>query len=228
MSAFDGASAQIRGLSLENIASLARDRLGDASVIPLWFGEGDAPTPPFIAEAMQRAIAAGQVFYTHQNGVPELRETLSSYLSGLGARPIEPERITVTASGMNAIMLALQLTCEAGDNIVVVDPVWPNTAGMAGLLGVEVRRARMDHGQGGWTIDPENLARAIDARTRLVFFASPGNPTGAMIPIETQGEVLRLCRARGVWLLADEVYNRLAFGVHAAPTILDLASRKTV
>jgi len=223
MTALDGARAQIRELSLENIASLAGGRLGDASVIPLWFGEGDVRTPPFIAEATQRAIAAGHVFYTHQNGVPELRQTLANYLTGLGARPIGPERITVTASGMNAIMLALQLTCEAGDNIVVVDPVWPNTAGMAGLLGVEVRRARMDHGQGGWTIDPENLARAIDARTRLVFFASPGNPTGAMIPIETQAELLKLCRAHGVWLLADEVYNRLAFGLHAAPTILDLA-----
>lgn len=223
MSALGGARAQIRGLSLDNIAGLAKDRLGDASVIPLWFGEGDVPTPPFIAEAMQRAIAAGQVFYTHQNGVPELRETLAGYLTGLGARPIGPERITVTASGMNAIMLALQLTCEAGDNIVAVDPVWPNTAGMASLLGVELRQARMDLGQGGWTIDPEKLARTIDARTRLVFFASPGNPTGAMIPIETQAEVLKLCRARGVWLLADEVYNRLAFGVSSAPTILDVA-----
>ena len=223
MKAHAGARAQIRGLSLENIASLARDRLGDPSLIPLWFGEGDVPTPPFIAEAMQRAIAAGRVFYTHQNGVPELRETLATYLSALGARPIGPDRITVTASGMNAIMLALQLTCEAGDNILVVDPVWPNTAGMAGLLGVEARSVRMDHGQGGWVLDPDRVARAMDARTRLVFFASPGNPSGAMVPIETQAEVLRLCRAGGVWLLADEVYNRLAFGVNAAPTIIDIA-----
>src|SRR5215469_7637994 len=128
------------------------------------------------------ALPICQVFYTHQNGVPALRETLADYLSGLGARPIGPERITVTASGMNAIMLALQLVCEAGDNIIVVDPVWPNTAGMAGLLGVEVRSARMDHGQGGWTIDPARIAAAMDDRTRLVFFASPGNPTGAMVP----------------------------------------------
>src|SRR5580704_4842989 len=112
MDALSGARADIRRIPLENIAGLAKDRFGDDSIIPLWFGEGDVPAPAFIGEAMSRAIAAGQVFYTHQNGIPELRETLATYLSGLGARPVGPERITVTASGMNAIMLALTLVCE--------------------------------------------------------------------------------------------------------------------
>jgi aspartate/methionine/tyrosine aminotransferase len=124
---------------------------------------------------------------------------------------------------MNAIMLALTLICEAGDNIVAVDPVWPNTGGMASLLGAEVRSVRMDAGPAGWTLDPAKLAASLDARTRAVFFASPGNPTGAMIPLGIQAEVLKLCRARGVWLIADEVYNRLAFGLSSAPTILDIA-----
>ena len=181
------------------------------------------PAPAFIGEAMSRAIAAGHVFYTHQNGIPELRQTLADYLTGLGQRPIGPERITVSFSGMNAIMLAIQLSCEPGDNIIAVDPVWPNTGGMARLVGAEVRSARMDHGQNGWTLDPQKVAAQIDDRTRAVFFASPGNPTGAMIPLETQAELLALCRARGVWLIADEVYNRLAFGRNAAPTILDIA-----
>jgi aspartate/methionine/tyrosine aminotransferase len=223
MQALDGARAQIRDIPLENIAGLAKDRFGDASVIPLWFGEGDVPAPAFIGEAMNRAIAAGHVFYTHQNGIPELRETLAAYLSGLGAQPVGPERITVTASGMNAIMLALTLICEAGDNIVAVDPVWPNTGGMASLLGAEVRSVRMDAGPAGWSLDPDKLAASLDARTRAVFFASPGNPTGAMVPLEVQAAVLKLCRERGVWLIADEVYNRLAFGLSSAPTILDIA-----
>jgi aspartate/methionine/tyrosine aminotransferase len=223
MNALEGARALIRDIPLENISSLAGDRFGDPSIIPLWFGEGDVQAPPFIGEAMSRAIAAGQVFYTHQNGIPELRETLAGYLSGLGQRAVGPERITVTASGMNAIMLALQLVCGPGDNIVAVDPVWPNTGGMARLIGADVRSARMELGQGGWTLDPDKVAAAMDGRTRAVFFASPGNPTGAMIPIEVQAELLALCRARGVWLIADEVYNRLAFGAESAPTILDIA-----
>ena len=223
MDALSGARADIRRIPLENIAGLAKDRFGDDSIIPLWCGEGDVPAPAFIGEAMSRAIAAGHVFYTHQNGIPELRQALADYLTGLGQRPIEPERITVSFSGMNAIMLAIQLACEPGDNIVAIDPVWPNTGGMARLVGAEVRSARMDYGRNGWTLDPDKVAAQIDDRTRAVFFASPGNPTGAMIPLETQAELLALCRARGVWLIADEVYNRLAFGRNSAPTILDIA-----
>ncbi|HXQ13118.1 MAG TPA: pyridoxal phosphate-dependent aminotransferase [Caulobacteraceae bacterium] len=223
MDALSGARADIRRIPLENISSLAKGAFGDPSIIPLWFGEGDVPAPAFIGEALSRAIAAGHVFYTHQNGIPELRQTLADYLTGLGQRPIGPERITVSCSGMNAIMLAIQLSCEPGDNIIAVDPVWPNTGGMARLVGAQVRSAAMDYGQGGWTLDPQNVADQIDERTRAVFFASPGNPTGAMIPLETQAELLALCRQRGVWLIADEVYNRLAFGRNSAPTILDIA-----
>jgi aspartate/methionine/tyrosine aminotransferase len=223
MTALEGARAQIRAIPLENIASLAKDRFGDPGVIALWFGEGDLQAPAFIGEAMRRAINEGHVFYSHQNGIPELRQALAEYLSGLGERPIGPERITVTQSGMNAIALALQLGCEAGDNVVVVDPVWPNAGGAARLLGAQVRSARMDFGQGGWTLDPDRVAAAIDDRTRAVFFASPGNPTGAMVPMDTQARLLDICRARGAWLIADEVYNRLAFGLTSAPTILDIA-----
>lgn len=223
MQALEGARALIREIPLENISGLAAGRFGDPSIIPLWFGEGDVPAPAFIGEAMARAVAAGHVFYTHQNGIPELRGALADYLSGLGRKPVGPERITVTFSGMNAIMLAIQLACEVGDNLIAVDPVWPNAGGMARLVGAEVRSVRMDHGQGGWTLDPDRLAAAMDARTRAVFFASPGNPTGAMIPVETQAALLEACRKRGVWLIADEVYNRLAFGRNAAPTILDIA-----
>jgi aspartate/methionine/tyrosine aminotransferase len=223
MTALDGARDQIRRIPLENIAGLAKDRFGDQSIIPLWFGEGDVPAPAFIGEAMAKAIADGHVFYTHQNGIPELRQTLADYLTGLGQRPVTPDRITVAFSGMYAIMLAIQLACEAGDNVIAIDPVWPNAGGMAQLAGAEVRSARMDLGQGGWTVDPDKVAARMDERTRAVFFASPGNPTGAMVPLETQAALLDLCRRRGVWLIADEVYNRLAFGLNSAPTILDIA-----
>jgi aspartate/methionine/tyrosine aminotransferase len=224
MTALDGARADIRRIPLENISSLARGAFGDPSIIPLWFGEGDVEAPAFIGEAMAKAIADGHVFYTHQNGIPELRQTLADYLTGLGAQLVTPDRITVAFSGMYAIMLAIQLACEAGDNVIAIDPVWPNTGGMARLVGAEVRSARMDYSpNGGWTVDPDKVARQIDDRTRAVFFASPGNPTGAMVPLETQKALLELCRARGVWLIADEVYNRLAFGRSSAPTILDIA-----
>jgi len=222
-SALDGAREAIRRIPLDNISTLAKGGLGDPDIIPLWFGEGDVPTPPFIGEAMTRAVQAGHVFYTHQNGIPELRQALADYLSGLNARPVAFDRITVTTSGMHAFVLAVQLIAQAGDNIVVIDPAWPNMGGIASLVGASVRSARMELGPTGWTLDLDKVADAFDDRTRGVIFASPGNPTGAMIPIETQVALLELCRARGAWLIADEVYNRLVFGQVSAPSILDHA-----
>jgi aspartate aminotransferase len=221
--ALSGAQAHIRRIPLENISTLAKGAFGDPSIIPLWFGEGDLKAPAFIGEALKAAIDAGHVFYTHQNGIPELRQALADYLTGLNARPVSPDRITVTQSGMNAIMLAVQMIARAGDNIIVIDPVWPNMGGMAQLVGAEVRSVRMDHGNAGWSLDVDKLAGAMDERTRGVFFASPGNPTGAMLPMETQVAMLDLCRARGVWLIADEVYNRLVFSRRDGPSILDHA-----
>ncbi|MBV8593025.1 MAG: pyridoxal phosphate-dependent aminotransferase [Caulobacteraceae bacterium] len=221
--ALGGLRPSIGAVPLENISSLARAGLGNPDIIPLWFGEGDLPAPAFVGEAMARAVAEGQVFYTYQNGVPALREALSDYLTGLGSTPNPVERITVTTSGMNAIQLALQLTLGPEDSLLVIDPVWPNAAGMAGLIGAGVRRVRMDFGDDGWTLDLAKVARAMDGTVKAVVFASPGNPTGAMVPIEVQRGLLELCRARGIWLIADEVYNRLVFGRRAAPTLLDHA-----
>lgn len=221
--ALTGVQEHILRIPLDNISTLAKDAFGDPGIIPLWFGEGDRPAPAFIGEAMKRAIDDGQVFYTHQNGIPELRGALAGYLTGLNRVPVTPDRITVTFSGMNAIMLTLQMAVRPGDNIIVIDPVWPNAAGMARMLDAEIRSVRMDHGPDGWTLDVDRLVAATDERTRVVFFASPGNPTGATLPMETQVAILDACRARGIWLMADEVYNRLVFGHRNAESILDHA-----
>ncbi len=208
---------------VENISSLARGRLGDPSIIPLWFGEGDVPAPAFIGQAMMRAVQGGQVFYAHQNGVAELRAALALYLTGLTGRAVGEDAITVTVSGMNAIMLAMRLIAEPGDNLIVVGPVWPNIAGCARLAGAEVREVAMDHGPAGWTLDVAKVAAAMDGRTRGVFYASPGNPTGAILTSETLAALLSLTRARGAWLVADEVYNRLMFDRVSAPSVLEHA-----
>jgi aspartate/methionine/tyrosine aminotransferase len=208
---------------LENIATVAGSAIGDPGIIPLWFGEGDLATPDFITEAFALAARDGHTFYTHQNGIPELRRALADYLSGLNRIPVAPERITVTGGGMLAIAMAVQAIAGDGDNIIVIDPVWPNVGGITRLVGAQVRSVRMDHGPAGWTLDPAKVAAAIDGRTRGVFFASPGNPTGAMLAMDIQVELLNLCRRHGVWLLADEVYGRLVYGRSSAPSILDHA-----
>jgi len=216
--------AQIAAIPLANIASIAKQAFSKTTdIIPLWFGEGDVPTPAFIGEAAHAAIRSGETFYTHQNGTPDLRETLGAYHTRLTGTVVGADRITVTSGGMPAIMLGVQLLVGEGDNVVVIDPVWPNIGGFVRVAGGEVRSVRMDLGADGWTLDLERVAAACDARTKLIFFASPSNPTGAVLPIGVQAGLLAFARERGIWLMADEVYHRLVFGHDVGPSILSIA-----
>jgi len=155
--------------------------------------------------------------------LPGLRQTLADYHNGLLGTDLPAERITVTSGGMPAIMLAVQMIVGAGDNVIVIDPVWPNIGGIVQVVGGEVRSVRLDQGVDGWQLDMAKVRAACDARTRAIFFASPGNPTGALIPLPVQRQLLALGRERGIWILADEVYHRLVFGEHVGPSILTIA-----
>lgn len=224
MNAVHDIRAQIAAIPLENISNIAKQAFDpNSGILPLWFGEGDLATPAFVGEAVTKAIQDGHTFYSHQNGIPALRDTLSAYHNGLLGTDIGPDRITVTSGGMPAIMLAVQLLVEPGDNVVVIDPVWPNIGGFVQIAGGEVRSVRMDHGNDGWTLDIDRVRAACDGHTKAIFFASPGNPTGAMIPIEVQAQLLALGRERGIWLLADEVYHRLVYGERVGPSILTIS-----
>src|ERR1051325_7549094 len=106
----------ICGLSSSRIAEISALGMGDPAVIPLWYGEGDLPTPGFIGAAATAAIEAGYTFYTHKAGLPELRSGIAEYLSGLHARSVAAERVMVTSSGMSALILVAEALIDAGDN----------------------------------------------------------------------------------------------------------------
>jgi aspartate aminotransferase len=211
----------IRDLSVSRIAQVSALGMGDPAVIPLWYGEGDLPTPEFIGAAASEALRAGHTFYTYKAGLPELRATIADYLSGLYGRAINAERVAVSSSGMTALMLVAQALIDAGDNLVIVAPVWPNIAAAVSIMGGEPRLVSLDPlPQGGWRLDPERVFAACDSRTRGIFVNSPSNPTGWVVSAEEIATLLAFARRRGLWLIADEVYARIVYGNRAAPSFL--------
>jgi len=192
-------------------------------LIPLWAGEGDLPTPAFIAEAATRSLAAGETFYTWQRGIPPLREALARYHGYLYGRPFSPEEFFVTGSGMQAIQIALAMTVGTGDELVMPTPIWPNAAAAAGVLGARAIEAPMSLGHGGWTLDLDRIAKAVGPRTRAVFVVSPSNPTGWAATLDDLRAILALARRIGLWIIADETYARFWYGPgDRAPSFLDV------
>jgi aspartate aminotransferase len=204
---------------ISEIVNHGRERPG---LIPLWLGEGDLPTPSFIADACDRAIRDGHVFYTWQHGLPELRRSLSGYLERVYGVPVDTGRITVHGSGMTAIMLSLQALIDPGDEVVVVSPVWPNIFSAVRILGGEVRMVPLELTEAGWGLDLDRLFDACSARTRMIFVNSPNNPTGWTMKEEELRAVLDFARSRGLWVMADEVYSRLVYDAPHAPSMLPL------
>ncbi len=214
---------QINNLQDSQIRQIAHAGMGRDDVIALWFGESDEPTPTFIRDAASRALDEGHTFYPPNRGIPELLPALSDYMTALHQRPITEDRITVSASAMNGIMLVMQLLVDPGDNVVLVTPLWPNCAETVHIMGGETRRVPLDLKDGRWQLDIDRLFDQCDGRTKAIFLNSPGNPTGWVMDAESQRIVLDEARARNITIIADEVYERLCYVGDRAPSFLDIA-----
>lgn len=215
---------EVETLEESRIVEVWKLGFGRDDVIGLWVGEGDAPTPDFISEPAIEALRSGQTFYSMKRGLPEMRRALADYSAPLyGVRPDE-ERITLTQSGMNAMIVVLQAFLRPGDRVAIVSPIWPNIVSAVHLLGGEPVQLSLDHAPGGgFRLDMNKLEDLLKTGVRALFVATPGNPTGWMLEEDGLAEVLSLTRKYGVWLLADEVYNRFTYEWSSAPSFLSLA-----
>jgi aspartate aminotransferase len=219
-----GIRPAIAALPASKIGEVAAVGFGDPAIVPLWFGEGDLPTPSFIGDAAIAALRDGQTFYTHKRGIPALRQAIADYLTRLHEKPVGAERVVVTSAGMSAIMLACQILVEPGDNIVIVSPVWPNINASVEALGGEARAVPLTATpEGGWRLDIERVTGACDERTRAIFVNSPSNPTGWMWSRQEADALLAFARQRGIWLMSDEVYERIVYDRPVALSLLDIA-----
>ncbi len=207
------------------IREVANAGLGIPDVLAFWFGESDEVTPESVRRAAAESLLRGETFYSHNLGLAELREALRAYTAGLHVDP-GPDRIVVTSSGVTALMTAMQLLIDPGDEVVVVAPVWPNLPAQPEILGARVVRVPLaPDSAGAWRLDLQRLITAVTPATRVLLVNAPNNPTGWTMTRDEQRTLLDHCRRTGTWIVADEVYDRVWFGVgRAAPSFLDIAS----
>lgn len=215
---------EILAIETQQIMQVSTLAMDDPEIIAMWYGESDVSTPDFICAAATEALQRGQTFYTHKWGIPRLRETLAAYTRNLYGVDVLADRVTVTSSGMTGIMILMQALVGSGDNIILIDPIWPNGGSAAQVMGGEVRRVSLEaNSQGNWHLNLEKLFAATDDRTRMIFINSPGNPTGWMIERDQQNAILNFCRDNRIWIVADEVYSRLVYDRRVAPSFIEIA-----
>jgi alanine-synthesizing transaminase len=164
-----------------------------------------------LAEALADPFAA--TYDPSPRGLPEAREAVAAYLASQG-QAVDPSRIFLTASTSEGYALLLKLLCDPGDEVLVPAPSYPLLDVLAGLEAVRLVRypLRFD---GTWHVDLDALRAAVTPRTRAIVAVSPSNPTGAVLSREEREAIDRLCAARELALVGDEVFQDTAGGPRA-------------
>ena len=182
-------------------------------------GEPDFPTPAHIVEA---AIAAAREpryhHYTPNAGLPELREAVAAATLRHSGVTASARQVLITNGGKQAVYLGLAALLDPGDEVLIPAPYWvtyPEATALSGGVPVPV----VADETAGFKVTIDQLDAAATARTKVLVFVSPSNPTGA---VYSPGEVQAIGRwagQRGIWVLTDEIYQQLVYGGITAASI---------
>ena len=186
---------------------------GAEGVISLGVGEPDFITPEPFREAAIRAIKEGKTKYTSNYGIKDLRDAISQHTAKLrGVRYDVDREILVTVGVSEAVDLALRATLNDGDEVILADPSY--VAYVPGIVlagGVPV--AVPTEEANDFRLTPEAVAKAITPRTRAILLGFPNNPTGAVLTAGDVAGIAQLAVEHDLLVYADEIYDRLVYGV---------------
>lgn len=216
----------LAGVQPSRIRELANVAFGMEGVLRLQFGESNLPTPDYIVAAVNQAIADGYTFYTENAGLPSLRAAIAAKYAQLHRVELDPAReVLISASGVQALNVSIRCVIDPGDEALILSPNWPNGSAIVEMFGARAREIPLIRQGSRFTVDFDALTAALTPRTRMLLYTSPSNPLGWVATVAEQQALLDFCRAHNLWLLADEVYERLYYGGPVAPSILRLCSR---
>ncbi len=199
---------------MELMARAAALEAAGRSIIHFEVGEPDFPTAEPIIEAARRFLSGGHVHYTAALGLPQLREAIAGHYAERHGVELAPERIIVTAGASGALLLALGVLVNPGDEWLLPDPGYPCNRHFVRLLeGCPV--ALPVTPEDNYQPTSTQLASAWADRTRGLLVASPANPTGTLLDRDTLAGLANVVAARSGTLLVDEIYHGLTYGIDA-------------
>ncbi len=224
-------AASVEAVPHSRIRELAEIAMSMDGVLRLYFGESNLPTPEYIKQAALRAMAEGYTFYTENAGLPSLRRGIAENYRRLHHVDLDPAgEIVVTASGVQALNVGIRCVLDPGDEALVLTPAWPNGSSNIRMANAVVRQIPHPLCGERYRVDFDALEAAVTPRTRLLLYTSPSNPLGWVASNDEQQGLLDFARRHGLWLLADEVYDRLYYAGERpgdpVPSILRKATRE--
>ncbi len=179
-------------------------------VYHLNLGQPDIKSPVCALDAV-RKYSLENVSYSHSAGIMELRKGLvEKYYSKIGI-DITVDELIVTIAGSESVNLALEITCNPGDEVIVLEPFYTNYNTFAFMNGLTLKAIPTDI-RNGFQIPPiEEFEKAITPKTKAILVCNPGNPTGTQYSKESMLALGEIARKHDLFLLSDEVYREFCY-----------------
>ena len=196
-------------------------------VIRWTVGEPGFDTPQPVVDAAIEALQAGQTKYTRGPGSMELCTQISEQLNRMWGLNSTPETVMVTPGAKQALLYAMMVTMEAGDEVLVPAPAWPTYEGQTALLGINIVFTETND-----MFHPivESMRSSITDRTKAILLNSPNNPTGAVYTPEEIQAIVELAIEHDLWIISDEIYARLLWvdWPHISPASIPGGAERTM
>lgn len=199
-----------------------------ADLIHLEFGRPCHDTPAVIKDAAIAALRAGHVHYSDLRGQPALRRALAAKLRDYNGIVVEPDAVLVTNGLTHASYAAIMATIDPGDEVILLEPYYPQHVGKVELAGGRVVLAPLD-ATNGFSIRADLIAARITSRTRAIILVNPANPTGRVYSRTELQELAALAMRHDLIVITDEVYEQILFdGTHISIATLDGMAERTI
>ncbi len=183
-------------------------------VIHMEIGEPDYPTPEFIVEAGIKLIQTGEIKYTAAAGLPELRKKISEFYKKKYALQIDYERIFITPGASGAFLLALGVSLNPDEEILMADPCYPCNNNFVQFLGGRTRFVNVGAST-EYQLTADLIYKNWQQNSKGVLIASPSNPTGTLISGQELKNSISLLNELGGCFFSDEIYHGLVYGQQA-------------
>jgi aspartate aminotransferase/aminotransferase len=199
--------------AIREIMALAAGR---EDVIHMEIGEPDFSTPDHIISGAFDATKAGFTKYSPNPGLASLRSQVADHVSSRWGGTVSHDRVVVTTGAVGGLFCALMTVTDAGDEILIPDPGWPNYESIVHLAGAKPVRFELS-ARSGFVPDVAAVERLITGRTKAIMINSPGNPTGVVLPAHVMQAIGDLAKRHGLFVISDEVYEDIVFdGEHVS------------
>jgi aspartate aminotransferase len=184
-------------------------------------GEPDFDTPPEIKQAAIRAIEDGYTKYTPSVGSLELRQLISKKFARENNLAYTPEQIVVSCGAKHSLYNVIQVLADDGDEVLIPSPYWVSYPEMVKVSGATSRFIPTT-AESHFKINAAMLKQHITKQTKILILNSPSNPTGMVYSLEELRPIAELCVKNRIWIISDEIYEKLIYESSTCPSIATL------